>query len=365
MVCAPSTMLLSDFDYDLPAEMIAQEPVRPRDHSRLLVLHRESGAIEHRRFLDFPDYLRAEDVAVFNDTRVFPARLKGRREPSGAAVEALLLREVEPGVWEALVRPGRRVRIGDELSFGGGELRAQVVERTAGGGRLLKLSAGEEDLEKALEEIGETPLPPYIHRPLKRPEDYQTMYARRRGSSAAPTAGLHFTPRAMRALAERGVGIAWVTLHIGLATFRPMREEEVERHQMHREWCSVPAETVTAIEQARARGGRCIAIGTTTARTLEAASRGGSLQPFEGETDIFIMPGHRFQAIDALLTNFHMPRSTLLLLTCAFGGRERVLAAYREAMREGYRFLSFGDAMLIHRRELEDPRATQGRLLSR
>jgi len=339
-------MRLCDFEYDLPAELIAQAPMRPRDYSRLLVLHRKSGAIEHRRFGDLTDYLRPGDVAIFNDTRVFPARLRGRREPSGAAVEALLLREVEAGVWEALVRPGRRVRLGDELSFGGGELRARVLARTPSGGRLLRLSA-DEDVEEILDRVGETPLPPYIRRPLERSEDYQTVYARRRGSSAAPTAGLHFTPRMMRALAQRGVGIAWVTLHIGLATFRPIRAEEVERHEMHSEWCSVPAETASAIEQARARGGRCIAIGTTTARALETAARSKSLRPFEGETDIFIVPGHRFRAVDALLTNLHMPRSTLLLLSCAFGGRERVLAAYREAVRQRYRFLSFGDAMLI------------------
>ena len=339
-------MRLSDFDYDLPPELIAQTPMRPRDHSRLLVLHRESGDVGHRRFLDLTDYVRAGDVVVFNDTRVFPARLRGRREPSGGAVEALLLREAEPGVWEALVKPGRRVRVGDELSFGGGELRARVVDRTPSGGRRLALFA-DNGVDKALMRVGETPLPPYIHRPPDNPDDYQTIYARRRGSSAAPTAGLHFTPRMMRAIAERGVGIAWLTLHIGLATFMPIREEEVERHEMHSEWCSVPAATAQALGDARARGGRCVAVGTTTARALEASARAGAIQPFEGETDIFIAPGHQFRAVDALLTNFHMPRSTPLLLTCAFGGRERVLAAYREAVRERYRFLSFGDAMLI------------------
>ncbi|UCH35534.1 MAG: tRNA preQ1(34) S-adenosylmethionine ribosyltransferase-isomerase QueA [Armatimonadota bacterium] len=338
-------MRLSDFDYDLPESLIAQTPVRPRDHSRLLVLHRESGAIEHRRFLDLPEYLRPGDIAVFNDTRVFPARLRGHREPSGGAVEALLLREVENGVWDALVKPGRRVRVGDELTFGGG-LRATVAGLTPGGGRRLVFSS-DGDIEEALTRTGETPLPPYIHRPPERPEDYQTIYARRRGSSAAPTAGLHFTPRAMRAVEQRGVGMAWVTLHIGLATFRPIREEEVERHEMHVEWCSVPAETVTAMRAARAAGGRCVSVGTTTARALETAARGGTLEPFEGETELFITPGHRFRAVDVLLTNFHMPRSTLLVLVCAFAGRENVLAAYRAAVAEGYRLLSFGDAMLV------------------
>jgi len=338
-------MRLCDFDYDLPAELIAQTPVRPRDHSRLLVLHRDSGTVEHRRFLDLPEYLRAGDVAVFNDTRVFPARLTGRREPSGGAVEALLLREERPGVWEALVKPGRRVRVGEELSFGQ-QLRAKVVARTPGGGRRLAFSS-EAGVDEALARVGEVPLPPYIRRASEHPDDYQTIYARRRGSSAAPTAGLHFTPRMMRALGERGVGIAWLTLHIGFATFRPIRTQEVERHEMHVEWCSVPGATAQAIEDARARGGRCVAVGTTSARALEAAARGGRARAFEGETDIFIVPGHRFRAVDALLTNFHMPRSTLLLLVCAFAGRERVLAAYREAVRERYRFLSFGDAMLI------------------
>jgi len=337
---------LSDFDYDLPPDLIAQEPVRPRDHSRLLVLHRASGAIEHRRFLDLPQYLRARDVAVFNDTRVFAARLRGRREPSGAAVEALLLREARPGAWEALVKPGRRVRVGDELWFGGGELRARVAERLADGTRRLVFSAPG-DVDAALERLGETPLPPYIHRAPKRPEDYQTIYARRRGSSAAPTAGLHFTPRMMRALAAQGVNVAWVTLHIGLATFRPIREEEVERHHMHSEWCSVAQETAQAIVSARAAGGRCLAVGTTTARALETCARDGHLRTFEGETEIFITPGYRFRVVDGLLTNFHMPRSTLLLLVCAFAGTPQVLAAYRQAVKERYRFLSFGDAMLV------------------
>ena len=402
-------MRLSDFDYDLPAELIAQTPIRPRDHSRLLVLHRDSGAIEHRHFLDFPEYLRSGDVAVFNDTRVFPARLRGHRVPratsdaasprsgaahsaaqvaplarsglnrqghegqgdhapmpgatspevagqsrpragdrapeEGATIEALLLREEAPGVWDTLVKPGRRVRVGDELSFGG-ELTACVIARTPGGGRRLAFSP-HIDMDEALARLGETPLPPYIHRAPERPDDYQTIYARRRGSSAAPTAGLHFTPRAMRALEARGVGMAWLTLHIGLATFRPIREEEVERHEMHAEWCHIPPETVDAIAAARARGGRCFAVGTTTARALEAAAQSGELRPFEGETDIFITPGYRFRVVDALLTNFHMPRSTLLLLVCAFAAREPILAAYAEAVKERYRFLSFGDAMLV------------------
>jgi len=340
-----TTMRLSDFDYDLPPELIAQTPIRPRDHSRLLVLRRDSGAIEHRHFLDLPEYLRSGDIAVFNDTRVFPARLRGHREPTGATIEALLLREEAPGVWDTLVKPGRRVRVGDELSFGG-ELTACVIARTPGGGRRLAFSP-QIDMDEALARLGETPLPPYIHRAPEHPDDYQTIYARRRGSSAAPTAGLHFTPRVMRALEGRGVRMAWLTLHIGLATFRPIREEEVERHEMHAEWCHIPPETVDAIAAARARGGRCFAVGTTTARALEAAAQSGELRPFEGETDIFITPGYRFRVVDALLTNFHMPRSTLLVLVCAFAGRERVLLAYRDAVRERYRFLSFGDAMLL------------------
>lgn len=349
-------MLLSDFDYELPPELIAQTPVRPRDHSRLLVLDRATGAIAHRRFLDLPEYLRDGDVAVFNDTRVMPARLHGRRAlpaPSGgcaptagAAVEVLLLREHAPQRWEALVKPGRRIRAGDTLTFGDGALRATVLQRYADGRRLLEF-AGEGDFDETLRRVGEVPLPPYIHQRLEDADDYQTVYARWRGSSAAPTAGLHFTPRVLRAVAQRGVRSAWVTLHIGLATFRPIREEEIERHEMHGEWCSIPTETAQAITQARAAGGRCVAVGTTTARALESAAPGGAVQAFEGETNIFITPGHRFRAFDALLTNFHMPRSTLLVMVAAFAGRENVLAAYREAAREGYRFLSFGDAMLI------------------
>lgn len=351
-------MRLSDFEYDLPPELIAQAPVRPRDHSRLLVLHRQTGVIEHRRFLDLPEYLRAGDVAVFNDTRVFPARLRGYRDGDAddrgsrggrrgrIAVETLLLRENQPGMWEALVKPGRRVRVRDRLVFGDGELTAEVIERTPDGGCVLSLR-GAVDVDELIARIGETPLPPYVHRALDDPDDYQTIYARRRGSSAAPTAGLHFTPGMMRGLSERGVGTAWTTLDIGLATFRPIREEEIERHRMHTEWCSVPTETVQAIADARAGGGRCVVVGTTTARSLETCARTGEMRPFEGATDLYITPGHSFRAVDVLLTNFHMPRSTMLVLVCAFAGREKILAAYAEAIRERYRFLSFGDAVLI------------------
>jgi len=339
-------MRVEDFDYALPTDLIAQEPVRPRDASRLLVLHRATGDVEHRRFRQVVEYLRPGDVAVFNDTRVIPARLAGRKAGSGGRAEALLLREREPDLWEAAVKPGRRIRNGARLVFGEGELVGDVVDTTPGGGRLIRFQATG-DVGSALRRAGEIPLPPYIHRALRRPEQYQTMYARVNGSSAAPTAGLHFTPRVDKALRERGVASAWITLHIGLATFRPIRAGDVEDHDMHPEYCVVPPETVEAVRRARRAGGRVIAVGTTTARALEAAAAGGSLQPFAGETALYISPGYRFKALDGLLTNFHMPRSTLLVLLCAFAGREHVLRAYREAVERRYRFLSFGDAMLV------------------
>jgi len=337
-------MRAEDFEYPLPADLIAQEPVRPRDSSRLLVLHRDTGAVEHRRFRQIVEYLRPNDLAVFNDTRVIAARLIGEKAGTGGRVEALLLREREPDVWEAAVKPGRRIRPGARLVFGEGALTGEVVGY-APGGRLIRFHA-KGDLQRALRRAGEIPLPPYIHQPLRRPEEYQTILARVNGSSAAPTAGLHFTPRVLKALQERGVALAFTTLHIGLATFRPIRAGNVEDHDMHAEYCVVPRETVEAIRAARGAGGRILAVGTTTVRALESAAQGG-LKPFAGETTLYITPGYRFQVIDALLTNFHMPRSTLLVLLCAFAGRERVLSAYREAVERRYRFLSFGDAMLV------------------
>jgi S-adenosylmethionine:tRNA ribosyltransferase-isomerase len=339
-------MRVAELDYDLPPELIAQEPARPRDSSRLLVLHRDTGEIEHRLFRDFVHYLRSDDVVVLNDTKVIRARLKGRRRPGGGKAEVLLLSKQEDGAWEALVTPGRRLGPGREIEFGEGELRAEVLERTASGGRRLRFF-GVEEIEAAISRLGEVPAPPYIHHPIEQESDYQTVYARIPGASAAPTAGLHFTPEMIEQVRARVRAVAYVTLHIGLGTFRPIHAENVEDHDMHAESYAVPESTARLISEARAEGRRVVAVGTSTARALEAAAEDGRLRPGAGETDLFIRPGYRFRVVSALLTNFHLPRSTLLLLICALAGREQVFRAYREAVEMKYRFLSFGDAMLI------------------
>lgn len=341
-------MELSDFDYHLPPELIAQTPARPRDRSRLLVLHREKGKIDHRTFCDLTEFLDAGDLLVLNDTKVIPARLRGKKENTGGKVELLLLQPQAEGVWEAMVSPGRRVPVGTRLIFGEeGQLVGEVIDRSPQGTRKISFS-GSGELSEILEELGEVPLPPYISGPLKDRLDYQTIYARKAGSSAAPTAGLHFTGRMLKEIIARGVSLAFLTLHIGLSTFRPIRTEKIEDHEMHPEFCQVPRETAQAVNQARSQGNRVLAVGTTTARALEAGvGDNGRVHEYQGETRLFIRPGHRFRAIAGLLTNFHLPKSTLLLLTCAFGGTQQVLEAYREAVNHRYRFLSFGDAMLI------------------
>ncbi|RME05545.1 MAG: tRNA preQ1(34) S-adenosylmethionine ribosyltransferase-isomerase QueA [Anaerolineae bacterium] len=339
-------MKTSDFDYELPEERIAQRPVEPRDASRLMVLHRADGRIEHAVFRDLGNYLRPHDLLVINRTRVIPARLFGRKIPTGGKVELLLLRREAPQEWEALVggkgmRPGRAIDLGEGL-------RAEVVADLGGPRRRVRFSA---PLTPRLERIGHTPLPPYIHEPLRDPERYQTVFAREPGSAAAPTAGLHFTPELMAALRSQGIRFAEVTLHVGLDTFAPVTEEDPRRHVIHTEWCRLPPETAEAIRQARRAGGRVIAVGTTSVRTLESAARQATaaeiVRPFEGATDLFILPGYRFRVLDAMITNFHLPRSTLLMLVSAFAGRETILQAYRIAIQERYRFYSFGDAMLI------------------
>ncbi|HLT57740.1 MAG TPA: tRNA preQ1(34) S-adenosylmethionine ribosyltransferase-isomerase QueA [Limnochordales bacterium] len=340
-------MLVSDFDYDLPPALIAQQPVEPRDAARLLVVHRDSGKLEHRVFRDLPAYLRAGDVLVLNDTRVLPARLLGAKETTGGRVEVLLLRRHGPDTWEALVRPGRRVPVGTRIVFAGGRLAAVVLDRTAAGGRLLRFEPAD-DLDARLAELGQVPLPPYIREPLADPERYQTVYAREAGSAAAPTAGLHFTPALLERLRAQGVLLVHLTLHVGLGTFRPVQVERVQDHRMHAEFYAVPAETAAAVNEAKEEGRRVVAVGTTAARTLEAvADDEGRVEAGEGWTDLFIYPGYRWKVVDALVTNFHLPRSTLLMLVSAFLGRERTLAAYQEAVERGYRFFSFGDAMLI------------------
>ena len=338
----------SDFDYDLPAEFIAQTPVEPRDQSRLMVLSRGDGSIAHRRFYDVADLLHEGDVLVFNDSRVIPARLRGRKAATGGKVELLLLRRLEAGLWETLVRPGRRVGVGtgiditaDDGSSGG--VHGEIVERRERGVRAVRFSD-----EAALERLGQVPLPPYIHSPIDDPERYQTVYSRVKGSVAAPTAGLHFTPELLRRIAEKGVQFAFVTLHVGLDTFLPVHMEDPREHPMHKEYCEVREEVARGLSRAKAEGRRIIAVGTTVVRVLEqAAVRGEGVEAFRGWTDILILPGHHFRCVDALITNFHLPRSTLLMLVSAFAGSEPIQRAYREAMRRGYRFYSFGDAMAI------------------
>ena len=340
-------MKTSDFNYDLPPELIAQTPLARRDGSRLLVLGRETGAMEHRHFYDLPAYLRPGDCLVLNDSRVLPARLLGHRVPSGGAVEVLLLQDKGDGVWECLTRPGKKTQPGTELSFGDGELTATVVGALDGGNKLVQFHYEGIFLE-VLERLGKMPLPPYIKEELEDGERYQTVYSRVNGSAAAPTAGLHFTREMLDSIAAMGVNIAYVTLHVGLGTFRPVKADEISEHHMHSEFCMISAETAELLNRTRAAGGRIICVGTTSCRTLESfAHDDGTFEEKSGWTDIFIYPGYRFKAMDALITNFHLPESTLIMLVSAFAGREHVLAAYEEAVRERYRFFSFGDCMLI------------------
>ena len=338
-------MKLSDFMYDLPEERIAQTPVEPRDHSRLMVIHRDTGDIEHKHFYDIIDYLNPGDCLVINETKVIPARLYGER-PTGGAVEVLLLKQLGPKRWETLVRPGRKLKPGAEVSFGDGRLKCRVMETTDVGGRIVEFEC-EGSFEAALDALGEMPLPPYIHEKLENRDRYQTVYAKQDGSAAAPTAGLHFTPELMDRIRAKGVDIVPVLLHVGLGTFRPVKVENIEEHEMHSEYFEVTRQAADRINAARARGGRIIAVGTTSVRTLESAAQDGRLVARRGDTNIFIKPGYRFQLVDALITNFHLPGSTLIMLVSALWDRERILEAYRIAVAEEYRFFSFGDAMLI------------------
>lgn len=340
-------MKTSDFYYDLPQELIAQTPIERRDASRLMTLDRVSGTVGHRHFYELPELLNPGDCLILNDSRVLPARLLGRRLPGGGAGEVLLLVDRGDRVWECLVRPGRKLRTGARLSFGNGELTAQVEEELPGGNRLVRFDYEGIFLE-VLERLGKMPLPPYIKEELQDRERYQTVYSKVLGSAAAPTAGLHFTPELLEKIAAKGVGIGYVTLHVGLGTFRPVKEDDIEAHEMHSEFCTIPRETADLINRTKAAGGRCVCVGTTSCRTLEAwAGEDGHMEAKAGWTDIFIYPGYRFKVMDALVTNFHLPESTLVMLVSAFAGRERVLAAYQEAVRERYRFFSFGDAMFI------------------
>ena len=339
-------MKTSDFNYDLPEELIAQTPLERRDASRLMHLDKITGEVEHRHFFDLPEYLRPGDCLVLNDSRVLPARLIGRRE-TGGAVEVLLLRDRGEGVWECLTRPGRKTQPGTKLSFGEGELTATVVEAIEDGNKLIKFHYEGIFLE-VLERLGKMPLPPYIKTELEDQERYQTVYSREVGSAAAPTAGLHFTPELLEKIAAMGVRVCYLTLHVGLGTFRPVKADNIEDHEMHSEYCIVPDETAKIVTETKKAGGRVVCVGTTSCRTIESfANEDGTLDPKSGWTDIFIYPGYRFKCMDALVTNFHLPESTLIMLVSAFAGREHVLAAYEEAVRERYRFFSFGDAMFI------------------
>ena len=340
-------MKKSDFYFELPPELIAQTPLEKRDSSRLMCMDRETGEVSHRVFSDLAELLRPCDCLVMNDSRVLPARLLGTRE-TGGAVEVLLLRDLGGGEWECLTRPGRKTRPGTRLSFGGGELSADVVSVAEGGNRVIKFNYDGIFLE-VLERLGKMPLPPYIKEDLQDSERYQTVYSRELGSAAAPTAGLHFTKELLEKIAAKGVRECFVTLHVGLGTFRPVKEDEIEDHDMHSEFCIIPEETARIITETKRAGGRVVCVGTTSCRTIESfANEDGTVDAKSGWTDIFIYPGYRFKCMDALITNFHLPESTLVMLVSAFAGREHILNAYNEAVANKYRFFSFGDAMYLY-----------------
>lgn len=340
-------MRLDEFDYQLPEELIAQVPLADREASRLLVLHKKTGQVEHRRFPDILAYLRPGDALVLNDTRVIPARLVGRKKEGGAVAEILLLQRRSVNTWEALVKPGRRLHPGAEVTFGTEEMTAFIAEELPNGGRVVEFCY-EGVFEEVLDRLGEMPLPPYIKAKLEDKERYQTVYSREEGSAAAPTAGLHFTPRLLEEVQKRGVAVVFLTLHVGLGTFRPVKVSDIREHQMHSEFYRISTETAEILNKCRAGGGRIVAVGTTSCRTLETvADESGQVHAGSGWTDIFIYPGYRFKAVDSLLTNFHLPKSTLIMMISAFAGRDYVLNAYRQAVEERYRFFSFGDAMLI------------------
>ena len=340
------TMKTSDFNFDLPEELIAQTPLERRDSSRLLTLDKATGQTAHHHFYDLADMLRPGDCLVMNDSRVLPARLIGHRE-TGGACEVLLLIDRGDSVWECLVRPGRKLKPGAKVIFGEGELTGEIVAEVEGGNRLVRFHYEGIFLE-VLERLGRMPLPPYIKAELQESERYQTVYSKVSGSAAAPTAGLHFTPELMAKLEEKGVKLCYVTLHVGLGTFRPVKAENILEHEMHSEYCVIPQETADTINETKKNGGRVICVGTTSCRTIESwAGEDGTMTARGGWTNIFIYPGYKFKVLDALITNFHLPESTLIMLVSALAGRENVLAAYEEAVRERYRFFSFGDAMFI------------------
>lgn len=340
-------MKTSDFYYDLPEELIAQTPLEPRDSSRLMVLHKKTGEIEHRHFYDILDYMNEGDCLIMNDSRVLPARIYGVKDETNANVEFLLLNCIEGKKWEALAKPGKRVKIGTSFSFGDGLMHCKVIDILDDGNRILEFEC-EGNFYENLDKLGQMPLPPYIHEKLKDKERYQTVYSREIGSAAAPTAGLHFTKELMKKAQEKGVKIGFVTLHVGLGTFRPVKVDDVTKHKMHSEHYDMSEETATLINETHRNGGRVFCVGTTSCRTVESvAKREGEIKASDGMTDIFIYPGFEFKAMDCLITNFHLPESTLIMLVSAFAGYDNIMNAYNTAVAEKYRFFSFGDAMLI------------------
>lgn len=345
-------MKVEEFDYHLPEELIAQNPLPKRDESRLMVLNPRQNKIKENIFKNLKEYLEPGDMIIMNNSRVIPARLYGAKVPTGTEIELLLLNELAEGRWEVLVRPGRRAKKGVKINFND-ILKAEVVEYTDFGGRIVEFSWDQDnyDFEEVLNQLGEMPLPPYINEKLDDPERYQTVYSQKKGSAAAPTAGLHFTKNLLKELQEYGVILDYITLHVGLGTFRPVKSEEIEDHEMHEEYAEISAETAAKIKEVKARGNKIIAVGTTVTRTLESAAQTGDLSEYKGWTDIFIYPGYEFKVIDSLITNFHLPKSTLLMLVSALAGKDFILSAYKKAVEDKYRFFSLGDAMLILNRK--------------
>jgi S-adenosylmethionine:tRNA ribosyltransferase-isomerase len=340
-------MKVSEFNYELPQELIAQEPLKERQMSRLLVLGKDTGNIEHRNFRDITGYLKSGDCLVLNNTRVIPARLLGEREDTGGKIEFVLLKRMSGDIWEVILKPGRRAKPGNRFVFGGGLLNAEIVDIVEQGNRLVRFEY-DGIFEQILDKVGSVPLPPYITKRLDDPERYQTVYSKHKGSAAAPTAGLHFTNELLEELKQKGVGIAYVTLHVGLGTFRPVKVENLEEHKMHSEYYTINEEACNIINRARAGGNRIVAVGTTSCRVLETSGDdSGSVSPGSGNTDIFIYPGYKFKVVDTMITNFHLPESTLIMLVSALAGKDNIIRAYNEAVKERYRFFSFGDAMLI------------------
>lgn len=339
-------MKKSEFFYELPEDLIAQTPLEPRNSSRLMRLDRRTGEIQHRHFYDLPEFLRPGDCLILNDTRVLPARLYGVKTDTGAVVEFVLLSRKTADLWEALAGPGKKAKPGSHFSFGNGLLTAEVLEVLEGGNRLLSFRYTG-DFYEVLDQVGQMPLPHYITKQLEDKERYQTVYAKEPGSAAAPTAGLHFTPDMLAEIEKRGISIGYVTLHVGLGTFRPVKEEEIENHKMHTEHYTMPEKTAKLIQDTKSAGGRVICVGTTSCRTVESVAADGGIRACSGDTGIFIYPGYKFQCMDGLITNFHLPESTLIMLVSAFAGYEHTMSAYRTAVAERYRFFSFGDAMLI------------------